>query len=618
MKKIIRLLVLAVVLVATLCCLSACKTWKDTYVQLAEEGYDVIVRYDTTDGKVANIQGTVIKDVYSTVGRELNRDGTVDIKLYAPDDKIRGVDGKGNPKIKITKDDHTFIGWYTNRELRTDANGNPLDEYGQLCSETGREQGYIYSGFWNFENDTLKVDPNNKTPDGEYTLTLYAAWAPKVTYEIYYEFVDYGVSGEFGGSDTPYLSVQKLQLTIPKWNDSGKMKIGHFPTYTNIDLTELEWIVGSYYTAPEYDANGNLKEPSKFVENDDSDYALGFALSEKIGKNDIPMNSKIIIADGYELVIIGRKNGQSTYSYKKATSSEIKLDDSFWDEDDYKEFLVFRTDHTSENPLTFKNVQEITAGLEIQAPFLDGDTFYAASLSPNFETELVQGQAVPGSVDEATGTLSLDGDTVKVYTRWLKGTWYKITNKRILEQNAKTSDANSNYIILKDIDFGGKALPAAFSSVEFNGQIIGNGHKFHNISATQVGEQGGLFYGIGKDAEIKDLTIENATYTMGTGATKMGNNYGLLAGKISAEATFENVSILDSKLVITSKLSNPDNNIGLLCGNIVNTGIDIIGISLEVLNDENDLHIVEAEADYSYPNGHVVITVTEKPQNNDQ
>jgi len=147
---------------------------------------------------------------------------------------------------------------------------------------------------------------------------------------------------------------------------------------------------------------------------------------------------------------------------------------------------------------------------------------------------------------------------------------------------------SNNFIIDCDINFGSK-LPEAFSGGEFNGQIIGNGHKFTNIRANQTGEQGGIFYAIGSNAKITDLTFENVTYTMNTGATKSGNSYGVLAGKISSDATFENVEIKDAKLVL-----NPDMNsdpsvvysIGLLCGNIVETGLDISGISCEVLENE--------------------------------
>lgn len=600
MKKIIRLLVLAAVLVATLCCLSACKTWQDTYVQLAEEGYDVIVRYDTTGGKVANIQGTVIKDVYTTVGRELNKDGTVDIKLYAPDDKIRGVDGKGEPKIKITKDDHTFIGWYTHRELRTDENGNPLDEYGQLCSETGREQGYIYSGKWDFENDVLKADPNAETPVGEATFTLYAAWAPRVTYEIYYELVDYG---QTGASDRfqYYASLEALRLSIPQWVE-GEIINDQIPVHKKVAAETIGFVIGQYYTE------------DGLVFNDSSEYGAGFVTTKTFSKEELPIGTIIPISADISVSVVGLDEYGVTKIIPVKNITEIKVTESWWGNDTHKAFNICLNGHTEEEPSPIDESFAPSSHFSIKTPLLTEDTFYMASLSQNFETKLELGKAVPGAVDEATGTLSLDGDTVKVYTKWLKGTWFKIETKADLSTHAVAGNENCNFIIECDVNFRGNELPTVFSSLEFNGQIIGNGHRFFNITATQSGEQGGLFYAIGKNAKIVDLTIESATYKMVSGATKAGNSYGLLAGVISADAVFENVSIVDSKLVLTSSMNSrvSEYNIGLLCGNPVETGIDISGITLEIENDVGDAQTVSGEINSNTPNGDITVIFTAK------
>ena len=605
MKKIIRLLVLAAVLVATLCCLSACKTWQDTYVQLAEEGYDVIVRYDTTGGKVANIQGTVIKDVYTTVGRELNSDGTVDMKIYDPHDPVRGIDNN-KPKYQVTKDDHTLIGWYTHRELRTDENGNALDEYGQLCSETGREQGYIYSGKWDFENDVLKADPNTETPVGEATLTLYAAWAPRVTYEIYYELVDYG---QTGASDRfqYYASLEALRLSTPQWIE-GEIIDNSFPVHKAVSADTFGFVFGQYYTE------------DGLVYNDSSEYGAGFVTTKTFSKEELPIGTIISISADISVSVVGLDEYGVTKIMSVKNTTEIKVTESWWGNDTYKAFNICLNGHTEDEPSPIDKSFAPSSHFSIKTPLLTEDTFYMASLSADFETTLAEGQSVPGAVDEATGTLSLDGDTVKVYTKWLKGTWFKIETKADLSTHAVEGNENCNFIIECDINFKGKALPTAFFNTdpekqkEFNGQIIGNGHKFYNIAATQSGEQGGLFYAIGKNAKISDLTIESATYKMVSGATKAGNSYGLLAGVISADAVFENVSIVDSKLVLTSSMNSrvSEYNIGLLCGNPVETGIDISGITLEIENDEGDAQTVTGQPDSDTPNGDITVIFTAK------
>ena len=433
MKTFIKLLTIVAVLLATLCCLSACSTWKSEYIKLEEQGYDVTVRFDTTGGKVSDSEGAYIVDVYTTQGKEANSDGLVEIKLYAPDSELRGVDSKGQPKVKITKDDHTLIGWYTHRELRYDENGNALDEYGQLVSETGRAQGYVYSGLWDFDKDTLKVDTQNKAQGDE--ITLYAAWAPRVTYDIYYEKED--------GTFALHESVEKLVLTLPAWNTStGKM-----------------------------------------------------------------------ISNGF--------------------------------------------------------------------PVMSGMTFESASLTPDFEQTL-QG-VVPGAVNYENGTLDIEGDSIKVYTKWLKGTWFRVETVKHFKDNART---DGNYIILADLDFKGTSLPSAFFNYTFEGQIIGNGHKFSNISLVQdvASQQGGIFYEIGSNARIENLAFENLSYTIQQGSTKNDNSFGLLAGKIIDGAELENVTVSGSLYIGSGMNATVEYTIGLLCGNVIETGIDISNITAQPIN----------------------------------
>lgn len=428
MKKLIKLLTIVVVLVAALCCLSACSTWKSEYLKLQEQGYDVTVRFDTTDGKVSGTAGTFIVDVYTTQGKEVNSDGKVEIKLYAPDSALRGLDSKGNPKMQITKDDHTLIGWYTHRELRFDENGNALDEYGQLVSETGRPQGYVYSGLWNFDKDTLKVDPNAKTEGDD--ITLYAAWAPRVTYDIYYEKED--------GSFALHQSVEKLQLNLPSWNTStGKM-----------------------------------------------------------------------IANGF--------------------------------------------------------------------PVMENKTFNGASLTQDF-SEILAG-TVPGAVNLENGTLNLDGDSVKVYTKWLEGTWYRIETVKQFKDNA---NLNGNYMILADLDFKNTSLPTAFLRGAFEGKIIGNGHTFSNIKLTQdeASQQGGIFYEIGSNAHFENLSFTSLLYIMKKGATKNDNSFGLFAGKINDGASFDNVTISGELQISADINSTVSYSIGLLCGNQTSAVLDITNLT---------------------------------------
>lgn len=601
MKKFIRILTIVAVLVATVCCLSACDTWDSPYSKLAEQGYDVTIHFDTTGGKVSGNEGTVINDVYTTEGRELNKNGNVEILLYAPDSLLRGQDVHGDPKVKIRKDNHTLIGWYTHRELRYDENGNPLDEYGRLVSETGRPQGYIYSGYWDFTKDKLEVDPNEERAEGEYALTLYAAWAPIVTYEIYAEKAD--------GSFEKYTEVEKIILNMPKWDtDTGKMDLNYFPITHHYTNDELGLILGAYY-----DKDGLL------VQGEDSEYASGTIATKIFTKQDLPNGTDFAIEKGWQLSIV-RYTADGKAFIEENVKTSFTINDSFWKweetetDEEGNETVVAVHDCTSvafiisiaghneieenentgaeANKLVFKPITDTldyiaNNAIYVQSPTaLENDTFGSASLDPSFST-LIEGSA-PGAVNLENGTLDLSGgNTIKVYTKWLKGEWFRVETVKHLRDNAK---ANGNYIIAKDIDFKNGSLPSVFTreGSVFEGQIIGNGHTISNIKVYQYesskggAAQGGLFYELGSNAKIENLNIENATYVITQGTIRVENSYGLLAGVIQDGASLEGLT-LSGKIILDKDFntSNASYNIGLLCGNYIETGIDISNITCE-------------------------------------
>ena len=214
-------------------------------------------------------------------------------------------------------------------------------------------------------------------------------------------------------------------------------------------------------------------------------------------------------------------------------------------------------------------------------PVISGMTFNGASLTESFDEELVG--TVPGAVDIETGTLIGTG-TIKVYTKWLEGTWFKISTAKQFKDNSRL---DGNYIILNDLDFKGVSWNNALATKEFTGTIVGNGHKLSNITVSQgdIGQmRGGIFGELGASATIQNVTFENLTYKLQTGSKNNGASFGLLAGAISADATLENVSV-SGKLQISTEI-NPatEYQMGLLCGNVVDKGIDLTGIAYEVVN----------------------------------
>ena len=214
MKKRLFSIICVALLAALSVSLAACGV-ADVYGDLAQDGYSVKVRFEPCGAVVNETQNVTIVEVYNkddivTVG------GKSGIKLLAPDDQRRG---DATFKLAMNDGENNYFspGWYRERTLRVDENGEALDAYGIPCSVSGREQGYVYSGRWDFERDL--VDPES-LEDGE--LTLYAAWIPFFNYEIY----TVGASGESELLKT----VNKLDFTFPEWNArTGKIKMNDMP-----------------------------------------------------------------------------------------------------------------------------------------------------------------------------------------------------------------------------------------------------------------------------------------------------------------------------------------------------------------------------------------------------
>lgn len=219
MKKLLKNTIAAALLIAAMLCLCACSdNWEVPYTSLQEEGYNISVRFDPNGGVFAGTNDVSVVDVYSTANGVKNSDGTVGFYLLSPDDPIRA-----EGCFSIARTGYFLAGWYTERTPRVDAGGNALDDYGVLCSESGREQGYTYSGLWSFEEDLLTVDPSGSHDASEITATLYAGWIPYINYEFY--AVD-----PVTGTGEHIETVQAIDLYVPEWNEStGKLDLKSFP-----------------------------------------------------------------------------------------------------------------------------------------------------------------------------------------------------------------------------------------------------------------------------------------------------------------------------------------------------------------------------------------------------
>ncbi len=215
MKKTIVKMISFIILAAFAVSMVAC-SGGNVYDSLAKDGYDVKVRFESDGAVVNETQNVTIVEVYSS-NDKVTVNGKTGISILAPEDTKRGVDGVFKLAKTDGKNNYLLAGWYRERTPRVDADGNALDAYGIPTSVSGREQGYVFSGKWDFDKDVIELDT---LKDGE--LTLYAAWVPFFTYEFYSE-------GENGQLEL-LGSKNKLTLTLPQWNDrKGEYNMKDFP-----------------------------------------------------------------------------------------------------------------------------------------------------------------------------------------------------------------------------------------------------------------------------------------------------------------------------------------------------------------------------------------------------
>ncbi len=222
------------------------------------------------------------------------------------------------------------------------------------------------------------------------------------------------------------------------------------------------------------------------------------------------------------------------------------------------------------------------SGMDIQIPAWNEETgvldmfkvpkrtgYTLESLSYDQEgLQLVDSATVthPAVLDSANATVT--NGTLKLYTTWREGEWYRITSA---QQFAKNFNPQGCYDILADLDFTDATWPTALMHGNFSGKINGNGHTISNVSLIQTDNSRlhtGLLGNLTEEAVISNVTFDNVTVTIKGGARVAGASFGLLAGTVSSNAQITSVNVTNSQLLIDSRcyFAFDDYVIGLLCG----------------------------------------------------
>lgn len=235
MKKCWKYLIVAAFVLTMVVAVTGCSQWDPPYKSLDEKGYTVSVRFDANGGVFAGTKDVSVVDVFNPADYKTNAEGKAQIPLLTPDNPIRQ-----QKAFVASKTGHFLAGWYTERTPRVNEEGKALDAWGELTSVSGREQGYTYSGKWNFDTDYLEVNAAG-TSSSKDTLTLYAAWVP------YYNFEFYTLSAD--GTAQLYETKQLLEIAMPEWDmESGKQELGDVPAKTGFTFEQAYTDTGM--TAP--------------------------------------------------------------------------------------------------------------------------------------------------------------------------------------------------------------------------------------------------------------------------------------------------------------------------------------------------------------------------------
>lgn len=206
-----------------------------------------------------------------------------------------------------------------------------------------------------------------------------------------------------------------------------------------------------------------------------------------------------------------------------------------------------------------------------------------------------------GTTDPESGTAT--GTTVRLYTTWKEGNWFRITTGRQLTENASPDGC---YLILADLNCANTTW--TFSGFTFTGTFEGNGHTVSNIVSRQTDATskepqrvyGGLFGTFTADAQLNDIRFENVSFTVAAGARRVTagrdpGSFGLFAGEIGKEVTaenFKNVSVSGTIYVggrdlvpVSGAKANEritSFTVGAFAGNLFGESLLSLGVTLDI------------------------------------
>ncbi|MCD8206788.1 MAG: DUF3659 domain-containing protein [Bacteroidales bacterium] len=236
--------------------------------ELKAEGYIISVTYDANGGNFGEPGQKLLVDLFNPDNYEKEADGTVHIYLQNLSSR-RNEQGTKFENVAV-RNTYGFWGWYRNKDLYVDADGNIWDEDGNILdrvesvgsdgevtytyyirgTDTESTPLYVYTDEWDFENDYIVY-----SGEDELDITLYAAWIPYFVFDFYY-IDENGNEVNFGQTSFDYVSSteenMKGYVFLPEYPDEGgKMVYTYSPssgyTYTFPSLSGYTFDAAYYY-----------------------------------------------------------------------------------------------------------------------------------------------------------------------------------------------------------------------------------------------------------------------------------------------------------------------------------------------------------------------------------
>lgn len=211
MKKGLKALLIAAILLLTVVLATSCSGATTPYDEYDKDGYTVSVQYNANGG-VFSTDTDIITDTYDI--NSLPGDSNIkSIMLIAPENPIRG---KGN-YFTPSKSGYFLAGWYEK------------DENGNLSK-------------WYFDTEKLTVDTSKEYSASTPALVLYAAWVP----EFSFNFINKDTGESIGEYKFNPLRTSGT-INMPVWNT----KTG------SIDNRDFPGVNGYTFDAAYLDSEGN-------------------------------------------------------------------------------------------------------------------------------------------------------------------------------------------------------------------------------------------------------------------------------------------------------------------------------------------------------------------------